>query len=691
MNIKTLQTHKNEGILFYLLMLTGFFFLLEVSFFIQCNRGYLSDYTFVSDSLNIPVTIVPGIAYTIIAQLCIHLFYCLLVWISVELISYFLSVSSQKKIILGISVWLLGLITILSANQYFFPNSKFSELTSVFLVNSTIVKYIFLSLFTCVCILLFISLMGLIKWLAQRSVRLISFLTVVMVVTGLAFNQPNSHPTMSAATIARPNIILVGVDSLRPDHLSYFGSKQTTPFFDSFLQKASVFNHAITPLARTFPSWSSILTGQYPREIHIRSNLAQENKLHLINTLPTILKSHGYETVYATDETRFSNIDKNFGFERVITPPIGLNDFLIGNLNDFPFSNLLINTRIGKWLFPYNYANRPASFAYEPNTFLHLLSPILSEQKTKPLFLAVHFCLPHFPYLWASLAENDFPPQARYAESVKRVDQQIHDFFILLKQNHLLDHAIVVLLSDHGEALELPGDRVTEANLFVSSQHPKASVPLFYPPSLDDEAINQSVGHGTDVLGLTQYHTVLAFRFYGTTHYQPRMISDRVSLLDIKSTLLELIHLPASVSSGVSLVKRIKDPQTSLEPRHIFIESDFSPESIRTVYPDARKVLLEGIDLFQINPKTTRLTLKTEMAHKIIRSKQYADMYGEWILALYPQNINVRMPILINLRSGKWTNELQSPFAQQSPAKLMLANLRAFYGEEISTLTSETK
>ncbi len=30
---------------------------------------------------------------------------------------------------------------------------------------------------------------------------------------------------------------------------------------------------------------------------------------------------------------------------------------------------------------------------------------------------------------------------------------------ICLKQNHLLDHAIVILLSDHGEALELSGDR----------------------------------------------------------------------------------------------------------------------------------------------------------------------------------------------------------------------------------------
>ena len=71
--------------------------------------------------------------------------------------------------------------------------------------------------------------------------------------------------------------------------------------------------------------------------------------------------------------------------------------------------------------------------------------------------------------------------------------------------------SIVILLSDHGEALELSGDRVTEPDLFVSDT--TKMIPHFYPSSVTEEQVNQSAGHGTDVLGLTQYHTVLAFRF----------------------------------------------------------------------------------------------------------------------------------------------------------------------------------
>ena len=124
-----------------------------------------------------------------------------------------------------------------------------------------------------------------------------------------------------------------------------------------------------------------------------------------------------------------------------------------------------------------------------------------------------------------------------------------------------------------------------------------------------------------------------------------------------------------------------QDKLTSHE--HVFLESDFTPEAIRTVYPETRQVILEGIQLFQINPKTIRLTVKDNMCQMIIKSKQYADIYGDWILALYPQNNHYRIPILVNLSSGKWTNDLHTPFALHSPAAEMLTALQAFYGIEL--------
>ena len=474
---------------------------------------------------------------------------------------------------------------------------------------------------------------------------------------------------------------------MRPDFLSFFGSDRATPFFDSFLNQASVFSEAVTPLARTFPSWVSVFTGQYPVENNIRTDLQNQDHVNFQSTLPQILKKEGYETIFATDETRFSNIDHNIGFERIVSPPVGLNDFLLGTFNDFPLSNLLVNTFIGQKIFPYSYANRSVDFTYQPDSFLNLIKPYLKAERTKPLFLSIHFCLSHNPYVWSQLKAAPLNIQERYAESVIRVDTQVKQFFSLLEDNHLLDHAIVVLLSDHGEALEFPGDRITEKDLFISDHQNKQAIPQFYPPSLDEEAVNQSAGHGTDVLGLSQYHTVLAFRLYGFGQEKVKVYSDEVTLLDIKPTILAFLGLSSPKSSGSSLVDLISGKIQTLPKRHLFIESDFTPQSIQTLYPEKRKVMLEGIELFQIDPVTTRLTVKDKMFKMILESKQYADIYDQWILALYPTNQFHYIPILVNLENGLWTDDLHSKFALQSPAQAMLQKLKCFYSISLNSKT----
>lgn len=649
----------------YLLLLTSFFVLLEVSFFIQCNQAYLSDFTFVSDKLSIPSAIYPAMVFFVLAQMGIHLGYCLIVWLLARLINPTLKTA--------IMIWMLGLCTIFTANQYYFPNSKFADLSALILFTPGITHIVFIILLTVCAALLLLALKRLTIFVSMTAVA------VTALMLGIAHYTAKSPPIR--ANTKQPNIIIVGMDSLRPDFLGYFATDNHTPFLDSLLNDAVVFSEAVTPLARTFPSWSSILTGQYPKQLDIRFNLSKQGQGAFSDSLPAILQRHGYHTVYATDETRFSNVDKNYGFNEIVTPPIGLNDFLLGTFNDFPMSNLLVNTRLGKWLFPYSYANRPVFFTYQPDSFLKLLQPALNKDSKKPLFLAVHFCLTHQPYVWGGLPANHLNLRERYAASVQGIDMQVQAFFALLKQEHVLDHAIVVLLSDHGEALELDGDRLTEANAYLGNQQ---HIPRFYPPSLDKEAVNQSAGHGTDVLGLPQYHVLLAFKLYGLTQ-SARLMPGVVSLLDIKPTILQLIGVQSkTTTAGYSLAPLIHGSTKAIPDHHdIFLESDYSPEAIRTVFPETRKVMLEGIQLFKIDPVTTRLIVKDSMAEMIIRSKQYADIHGEWMLAVYPQDHQARMPVLINLNSGAWTTDLHSAFAKQSPANLMMARLKAFYGDEI--------
>src|SRR5690606_36692691 len=113
--------------------------------------------------------------------------------------------------------------------------------------------------------------------------------------------------------------------------------------------------------------------------------------------------------------------------------------------------------------------------------------------------------------------------------------------------------------------------------------------------------------HGTDVLGLAQYHTLLAFTLFDANSKQNgQVIPELVSLLDIKPTVLAYAlsqNATPPLTQGRSLLPYVRGETTlSLPAKHMFLESDYSPAALRTVYPETRKVMLAGIALFQIDP-----------------------------------------------------------------------------------------
>jgi len=120
--------------------------------------------------------------------------------------------------------------------------------------------------------------------------------------------------------------------------------------------------------------------------------------------------------------------------------------------------------------------------------------------------------------------------------------------------------------------------------------------------------------------------------------------------------------------------------------KDFFFESDFSPQAVRSVHPETRKLLFQGIDFYKIDPLTLRFSVKQDMADLIISSKQFADLYGPWLLALYPQNNKRMQPILINMETGYWTNDMHTAFAQQAPLQHMFDAMKHFYGKDLTKI-----
>jgi hypothetical protein len=70
-----------------------------------------------------------------------------------------------------------------------------------------------------------------------------------------------------SAADPRPSVLLLVVDSLRTDRIE---SPDVMPATRHLLLEGTLFRHAFTPVARTFPSWVSLLTGREPRHTGVR-------------------------------------------------------------------------------------------------------------------------------------------------------------------------------------------------------------------------------------------------------------------------------------------------------------------------------------------------------------------------------------------------------------------------------------
>ena len=246
-------------------------------------------------------------------------------------------------------------------------------------------------------------------------------------------------------------------------------------------------------------------------------------------------------------------------------------DFLLGFFADTPLANLLVNTAAGELLFPYAYANRAAAITYEPDTFIERLDARLRFDE--PTFLAVHLTLdPLAAYLGIDAAaanrERDATLADKYRRAAIRADQQFGDLLQMLRDRGALQNAIVVVLSDHGEALGEPASLANEG-------HAARHIP----------ALSASYGHGTNVFAEGQYRVLLAMQSLGSNELATPAgleLAVPASLEDIAPTIVDALHLePKQPFDGVSWLGELKGAPNGDDERRIrYLETEFVPPGL---------------------------------------------------------------------------------------------------------------
>jgi len=121
---------------------------------------------------------------------------------------------------------------------------------------------------------------------ARPLVRLLS-LMLVATACGAATGEPP----------ARPNVLLILCDDLRPDALGCYGSAHVkTPRIDAVAAEGVRFANAFCTTSLCSPSRASILTGRYAHDHGVRDNFTELPAA--LPHWPARLKSQGYATAY---------------------------------------------------------------------------------------------------------------------------------------------------------------------------------------------------------------------------------------------------------------------------------------------------------------------------------------------------------------------------------------------------------
>ncbi len=237
-----------------------------------------------------------------------------------------------------------------------------------------------------------------------------------------------------------PNVIVVVVDTLRADVLGRFGGTATTPVLDAQAAAGVDFSSARAASSWTWPSTASLLTGLYPNAHGVHD----ERRCYLVDeveTLAEVFARAGYSTGAFVANVLIST-ENNFqqGFETYVNVPYANARALNGRVSDW------LDATDGTARLLYLHYFDPHSPYHAPDDAAAEADPIQAAAMQRLLDLE-------------DLADVD-PDDAerylgflreRYAAEVEYFDRAYAELLEQLGGHGVLDDALIVFTSDHGE------------------------------------------------------------------------------------------------------------------------------------------------------------------------------------------------------------------------------------------------
>jgi arylsulfatase A-like enzyme len=262
---------------------------------------------------------------------------------------------------------------------------------------------------------------------------------------------------------ARPNFLLLGLDTTRADALGAWGrSPSVTPTLDELAAESQRWTNAYSCFNVTNPSFISTLTGLYGAQhrVYGLSDAVSES----VVTLAEIFRDGGYAT-YATIAAGHlaSGAGLERGFDRFERPPVRLAAGAIVDRALAWFAEGAREKPFFAWLHFFD--------PHTPNTPMEPYSRGL--RPAQPAGLGPIGDWTPFRALGtrAWKAPRVFGEPDLYLGEVSYLDRQIGRLLDYLRSRGLLDNTFVVVWADHGENLGEHGFESRHTGLFETTTH----------------------------------------------------------------------------------------------------------------------------------------------------------------------------------------------------------------------------
>jgi len=264
--------------------------------------------------------------------------------------------------------------------------------------------------------------------------------------------------TMHTKREKQPNVLFLGIDSLRRDHMSLYGYKRlTSPHIDHYAQGGVVFDQHFSPSVPTTPGYASMFTGMDCFGTDVVALRHEGGLGGHVRTLAEVLGEQGYNTTCIG----FTGNPSSRGFDTYLdyegwNPDSSGRSPKAHNLNEVAIPEL-------------------KRLATEDKPFLLFLrhmdphSPYLPPQPYDRLFYegnefdpdnrsleGMDSFLPFVNYLRSWIPEGCTDAayvDAQYDGAVAYMDACIRRLFTALEELGIEEETLVVITADHGETL----------------------------------------------------------------------------------------------------------------------------------------------------------------------------------------------------------------------------------------------